>query len=75
MRKVNLKQPQDVRRLLARVVNMSLGNEIETGRANSIGQLCTILLKAMQETDLELRIGALEKAIEVQNEQDIRKAG
>lgn len=68
MRKINLKQPQDVRRLLSRVINMSLADEIETSRANSLSTLCNVLLRAMVESALEERVEKLERLIENKSE-------
>jgi len=61
MRRSHLTTPRDARRLLSKVINQVLNNEIEVGRANCVGQLCNILLKAMEKSDLEKRIVEIEK--------------
>ena len=63
MRKTHIRSPRDVRRLLSRIVNEVLNNEIEVGRANCVGQLCNIILKAMEKSDLENRIERLERVL------------
>ena len=63
MKQVHLTKPQDARRLLSRITNMVLNDEIGVGKANCIGQLCNIILKAMEKSDLEGRIEELEKLV------------
>ncbi|MGH7800481.1 MAG: hypothetical protein ACREOW_07605 [Thermodesulfobacteriota bacterium] len=63
MRRVHLTRPQDVRRLLSRIINMVLNDEIEVNRANCIGQLCNTLLKSMEMGDLENRLEEVEKQV------------
>ena len=63
MRKVHLTRTQDVRRLLSRVINMVLNDEMEANKGNCIGQLCNIMLKAMEKSDLERRIEDLQRLL------------
>ena len=63
MRKVHLTKTQDVRRLLSRVINMVLNDEMDIGKGNCLGQLCNIMLKAMEKSDLERRLEDLESLL------------
>jgi hypothetical protein len=59
------------RKLLTRVVNKLLRDEIDSSKAGKVGYLCNILIGAIERDDLEKRVGALEAKLsrkwEVQN--------
>ena len=63
MRKINLKKPSDVRRFLSRTINMVMSDEIDVGKANCIGQLCNIMLRAIDKSEIERRIEEMERII------------
>ena len=72
MRKIRLNKIQDVRRLLSRIINEVLGGEIEIGKANCIGQLSNIMLRAMEKGELELRIEELERLVSIDSEDTLK---
>jgi len=49
-----------------------LGGEIEIGKANCIGQLSNIMLRAMEKGDLELRIEELENLLNIDSEDTLK---
>ncbi len=59
---VRLNDPQAVRRLLGRVVNQLLKDEMTEGKARTIGYLCNIMVGVMESADFEQRLEALEQA-------------
>ena len=61
-RGIRLRTVFDVRRLLARIINMTLKGEIESTTAARIGYLCGVMLKAFEQGELEQRIDKLEQA-------------
>ena len=63
MRKVNLTKVQDVRRLLSRIINQVMTGEIETAKANCIGQLSNVLLRCLEQVELEKRIEEMERLL------------
>ncbi|OLO35921.1 hypothetical protein BTR23_16395 [Alkalihalophilus pseudofirmus] len=61
---IRLKKPQDVRRLLARVINELMKEEHPSvERARVIATLSNSIIKAMEVGDLDERLGSIEKAI------------
>lgn len=60
---VRINSPQGVNRLLQRVVNALLNDEIGEGKARTIGYLCNIVLKGLEVGELEDRLQELEKTI------------
>ena len=72
MRKIRLNQIQDVRRLLSRIINQVMAGEIEIGKANCIGQLSNIMLRAMEKGELELRIEELENLLNIDSEDTLK---
>ncbi|MGG2059678.1 hypothetical protein [Priestia megaterium] len=61
-----LKSPQDVRRLLARVINELLLEERPTiERARVIATLSNSIIKAMEAGDLDERIKEIEELLKV----------
>jgi len=61
---VRLNTPQGVNRLLQRVINGLLNDEIEESKARAIGYLCNITLKGLEVGELEERLQDLESSIE-----------
>ena len=57
---VRVNSARGVNRLLQRVINSLLKNEIKQGTAKTIGYLCNIILKGLEIGDLEDRLAALE---------------
>ena len=61
---VRLNDIQGVNRLLGRVANALVQDEITEEKARAIGYICNILYKSLQVGELEDRLQALEIAIE-----------
>lgn len=61
--KVRVNSPQGVNRLLQRVINGLLFDEISESKARSIGYLANIILKGLEIGELEERITQLEEEI------------
>jgi hypothetical protein len=62
---IRLKQPQDVRRLLARVINELIQEEpTSIERARVIATLSNSIIKAMEIGELEERIKEVERRLE-----------
>lgn len=62
-RGVYLRQPQDVRRLLSRLINSTVAGATESDTLRAVSYASNILLRAMETSDLEKRLEALEEAI------------
>ncbi|MFA7426028.1 MAG: hypothetical protein WCZ16_13290 [Desulfosarcinaceae bacterium] len=58
-----LKTLSDARRFLADLINQLNRNEIDEGKARSLGYLLQILSKVIEGDALEARVTALEKQI------------
>ena len=61
---VRVNSAAGVNRLLQRVINSLLKNEIKQGTAKTIGYLCNIILKGLEIGDLEDRLAALEDKLQ-----------
>lgn len=59
-----LRTTMDISRFLAKVINQLYRNEMEADRAGKLGYLGNILIKSMEQSDLEKRIAALEERID-----------
>lgn len=59
--KIRLENPRAVQRLLARTINALHDNDIEEGKARTIGYLANIMLRAFETVELEDRLKALEE--------------
>lgn len=57
---VRLNDIQGVNRLLARVTNALVQDEITEDRARTIGYICNILIKGLEKGDIEQRLEVLE---------------
>ena len=62
-RTVKLKTPFDIQRLLAKLVNRMLRNEIGEAKASKIAYICTVMLKTFESGEFEERINKLENKI------------
>ena len=67
-RAVKLQSSWDVSRLLARTINQLLREEIPEQRAAKIGYLSNILLRALEQSDLEKRVETLEAKLTERSE-------
>lgn len=64
---IRLKRPQDVRRLLARVINELMHEEpTSIERARVIATLSNSIIKAMEVGELDERMKEIEKRLEVE---------
>jgi hypothetical protein len=57
-----LAEAKDVSRLLAQTINQVRRGELDPKVANAVGYLAGILLKSIQESEIETRVAALEAA-------------
>lgn len=62
-RRLNLKNPQEVRRTLNRVANMALNGEIETKVANTIILACNAVLSSIRTDEQQKKIDELENIL------------
>jgi hypothetical protein len=60
-RAIRLRTAFDVRRLLARLINMTLKDELDESKCTKVGYLCGVLLRAIELSELEERIKKLEE--------------
>ena len=65
---VRLETPSDVRRLLGRVTNLVLDNEVDKNTARVVATLCNSILTAMDKQILEERISEIEKELGIGGE-------
>ncbi len=57
---VRVNSAAGVNRLLQRVINALIRDEMKQGKAKTIGYLCNIILKSLEIGELEDRLAALE---------------
>lgn len=62
-RRLNLKNPQEVRRTLNRVANMALNKEIDTKVANTIILACNAVLSSIRTDEQQKKIDELENIL------------
>jgi len=62
-RSVRLRSTYDVTRLLAKIINQVLRDEITSEKAGKVGYLANILLRGLEQSDLEARLKALEEKV------------
>ncbi len=60
---VRVNSPDGVNRLLQRVINALLDDEITENKARTIGYLCNIILKGLEVGELDERITELEESL------------
>lgn len=58
-----LKTQGDIHHFLGRIIRELYRGELAESKASKLGYLCNILLKAIEQADMEARIAALENAI------------
>jgi len=63
MAKKRLKSSEDIRRFLANLILKTENKELDPLLAGKLGYLSSILLKAIEGTDIEKRIEKLEEAL------------
>ena len=61
MQRIRLKTSLDAKKLVARSIRMMLRGDMEESTAKSVGYLLGVFLKAIEISELELRVSALEK--------------
>ena len=62
-RGVRLNKPQDVRRLLSRLVNQTISGKMETDSLRAITYACSMILKSLETGELSERIAQMEEKI------------
>lgn len=63
-RSIRLKNASDIMRLMGRTINEVMRGEIETDTARTVGYLSSVMIKALEISDIQKRLDALEKATE-----------
>lgn len=62
-RNVRINSPQGINRLLQRVINGLIQDEITEERARAIGYLCNIMIKGLEVGELDARLTEIEEAL------------
>lgn len=62
-RGVRLNKPQNVRRLLARLVNQTISGDMETDTLRAITYACSMILKSLETGELSERLKTLEERL------------
>lgn len=62
-RGVRLNKPQDVRRLLSRLVNETISGKMETDRLRAITYACSMILKSLETGELAERLLKIEERL------------
>ncbi len=62
-RPVKLRNARDARRFLARIIEQTYKNQMDSGKAAKIGFLIGVLLRAVEVSDMEIRIAKLEHSV------------
>ena len=65
-RGVRLKDASDVRRALARLYNGVMRDELGEGKARTLAYVCTVMLKAIEVSELSARLDYLEQRVREQ---------
>lgn len=58
-----LNNPNEIRKVLAKVTNQLANNEIDHKRANTIAYLCNCILQSIRVDELEKQIQELEELV------------
>ncbi len=61
--RIKLSTPEEVRRAISRIANMTLNGELDAKTANSIIMACNAILGAIRTDDQQRRIDELERLI------------
>ena len=62
-RGVRLNKPQDVRRLLSRLVNQTISGNMETDTLRAITYACSMILKSLEVGELSDRLTKIEEKL------------
>ena len=62
-RSVKLQTARDVRKFLAKLINVTARNDIDPDKAARLGYLAGILLKSIETSDIEGRLAELENKL------------
>lgn len=62
-RHIRLNDIRDIKKLLSKVINERLRDEIDGGVARDVGYLCKVLLECHEKGELEKKLLELEKKI------------
>ncbi len=62
---VRLKNPENVRVLLARTINELKAGTLSENKSRAIGYLCSILLKSMEVNELDARLQKIEQELKL----------
>ena len=62
--RVHLKRPDDVRRLLSRLINQTMTNEFETEKLRAISYSCQVVLKCFEIDLVQQPIAEIRRDIE-----------
>ena len=62
--RLKLKTPEEVRKTLSRVINMSANGEMDTKAANTIINGCNAVLSSIRTDEQQRKIDQLEKLLE-----------
>jgi len=62
-RGVRLNRPQDVRRLLSRLVNQTISGNMETDSLRAITYACSMILKSLETGELSERLKVIEEQL------------
>ena len=65
-KRLKLSTPEEVRKALARVANMTLNNEIEPKQAHAIILACNAVLPAIRTDEQEKKLDELEQLVKQQ---------
>lgn len=68
--RLKLNTPNEVRKTLARVMNMVVNNQIDSKRANTIILGCNAILSAIRTDDQQRKIDELERLLADMNEDE-----
>ncbi|WKY46542.1 hypothetical protein Q5O24_09100 [Eubacteriaceae bacterium ES3] len=63
-KRLNLKNPQEIRRTLNRVANMVINHQIDPKSANTIILACNSVLSSIRIDDQQKKIDELEKIVD-----------
>jgi hypothetical protein len=61
---VRLNRPDDVRRLLSRLINQTMADEVTTDKLRAISYACQTVLKVFELSMIEQRFAEIERGID-----------
>ena len=71
-RSIRLKKASDVNRLIAKVINQLIRDEIGENKAGKVGYLCNIMLHSFDTQEFEKRLETLEDKWKQQEENNAK---